>query len=117
MGRTGHQVDVLPEPRRVRVLLDGEVLAETERALELRETGLPARWYIPQEDLNSERLKATGFTSHCPFKGDARYMSARVGERLEEGIAWSYPDPLPEVAAIAGHWAFYPDRADIEVDE
>jgi uncharacterized protein (DUF427 family) len=112
----GHTVEVLPEPRRVRVLLDGEVLAETQRALELRETGLPVRWYIPEEDLVAERLQDTGFTTTCPFKGEARYRSARVGEHFEEGLAWSYPDPLPEVAAIAGHWAFYPERADIEVD-
>jgi uncharacterized protein (DUF427 family) len=116
MGRSGHRVDVQRSSRHVRVLLDGEVLADTHRALELSETGLPVRWYIPEEDLNSERLEASGFTTTCPFKGEARYRSARVGERFEEGIAWSYPDPLPEVAAIDGHWAFYPERADIEVD-
>jgi uncharacterized protein (DUF427 family) len=116
MGRAGHRVEVQRSSRHVRVLLDGEVLADTHRALELSETGLPVRWYIPEEDLNAERLEASGFTTTCPFKGEARYRSARVGERFEEGIAWSYPDPLPEVAVIAGHWAFYPERADIEVD-
>jgi hypothetical protein len=46
----------------------------------------------------------------------ARYWSARVGATVEEGIAWSYPFPIPECPKIANLVAFYNERADIWVD-
>jgi uncharacterized protein (DUF427 family) len=46
-------------------------------------------------------------TSHCPFKGDARYFSIETKSRTIENAAWSYTAPKPEVAQIAGHIAFY----------
>ena len=100
---------------RVVVRLDGEVLADTRDALVLEEGRLRPRWYVPEADLSAERFAPSNKTSHCPFKGDAVYRSVRVGDRVEEAVAWSYPEPLPEVAEIAGRWAFYDDRVDVEV--
>jgi uncharacterized protein (DUF427 family) len=108
-----HRVDVLPTSRRVRVMLDGVELADTERAQVLYETGLPARWYIPPEDVRLEELEpAEGIQTRCPYKGvTSGYWSA--GD--EEAVAWSYAEPLAAVAPIAGHLAFFNERVDIEV--
>jgi uncharacterized protein (DUF427 family) len=114
--RAAHRIDLPGTLHRVRVTLDGELLADTERGRVLNERGLPPRWYVPEEDLRSERLEPSDAVTTCPFKGEARYRSARVGDRLEEALAWTYPEPLPEVAAIAGHWCFYQERAEVEVD-
>ncbi len=32
-----------------------------------------------------------------------------------EDAIWTYKEPYPAVAAIAGHIAFYPNKADISV--
>ncbi|HVE68303.1 MAG TPA: DUF427 domain-containing protein [Solirubrobacteraceae bacterium] len=116
MRAPGHRITVRPVPGRVVVRLDGEVLADTRDAVVLEEGRLPPRWYVPEADVRGERLEPSGHTSHCPFKGDAVYRSARVGERVEEAVAWSYPEPLPGVAGIAGRWCFYQDRVDVEVE-
>jgi uncharacterized protein (DUF427 family) len=44
-----HRVDVLDTSRRVRIGLDGELLAETDRGKVIFETSLPAGWYVPSE--------------------------------------------------------------------
>lgn len=112
-----HRIEVRPVSGRVVVRLDGEVLADTRDAVVLEEGRLPARWYVPEGDLRGERLEPSDRTSHCPFKGDAVYRSARVGERVEEAVAWSYPDPKSGVAEIGGRWAFYQQRVDVEVSD
>jgi uncharacterized protein (DUF427 family) len=112
-----HRVDVLPSSREVRVVFAGETVARTRHGLFLFETGLPARYYIPQADVRMDLLAPTATTSICPYKGRASYWSLRVGERTAADAAWAYMDPLPECARIKGHLCFYPEKVDqIEVE-
>jgi uncharacterized protein (DUF427 family) len=106
-----HRVDVIASDRQVRVLLEGEVLAETRSALALFETGLPTRWYISPEDVIAE-LEPSDKVSHCPYKGQASYYS--VGE--EKNLIWYYPEPRAEAVRIAGLLCFYNERVDLELD-
>ena len=110
------RIDVLPTSRTVRVEIDGVVIAESTRAHVLHETGLIPRWYFPKDDVRMELLVATDTASRCPYKGQAEYWSVRVGDRVEEDLAWSYPAPLPESARIEGLIAFYNHRVDLFVD-
>jgi uncharacterized protein (DUF427 family) len=110
-----HRVDALRSSRHVRVSLDGQLLAETDRALAVFETGLQPRWYLPSADVTAE-LEPSDVTSRCPYKGQARYWSARAGDRVENVLVWAYEAPLPAVAAIAGRMAFFDERCDVEVD-
>ena len=107
-----HPIAITPNPHRVRVRLGGQVVAETTRALTLREASLPAVHYLPREDADMALLARTDHASHCPYKGDAAYYSVRVDGRTAENAVWTYENPYPAVAAIAGHLAFYPDRVD-----
>jgi uncharacterized protein (DUF427 family) len=61
-------------------------------------------------------LTPTDNVTHCPYKGTARYWSARVGDTTVENIAWSYPTPLPESIKLDGLVAFYNEHVDIWVD-
>jgi uncharacterized protein (DUF427 family) len=106
------RVDVRLSHRPVRVVLGGETIAESRRARFLFETGLPTRYYIPQADVRIDLLEPSATRSACPYKGTAVYWSARLGEARVEDVAWSYPEPLPECAEIAGHLAFYPERVE-----
>ena len=106
-----HRVDVLASARQVRVRLDGELLAETRRALALFETGLPVRWYIPRADVLAS-LTESDTVTRCPYKGTARYYSADG----EGDLIWCYERPFAEVGRIAGLLAFWNERVDLELD-
>ncbi|MFI9648043.1 DUF427 domain-containing protein [Streptomyces sp. NPDC052040] len=99
----GHTITIEQGGGRVRAVHDGEVLADSGRALVLRETGCPPRYYIPAEDVRLDLLTPSGTHTHCPFKGTASYWSLPGAADL----VWAYPDPKPDVAAIKDHLCFY----------
>ena len=99
----GHTITIEQGTRRVRVVHDGQVLAESDRPLMLRETGCPVRYYIPPEDVRTDLLTPSATSTHCPFKGDASYWSH--GDTAD--LVWAYPDPKTDVAAIKDHFCFY----------
>jgi uncharacterized protein (DUF427 family) len=109
------RVDILPTSRQVRVEMRGVVVADSPRALVLFETGLRPRFYVPKVDVHLELLVHTDEVSHCPYKGQAEYWSVRVGDAVEENVAWSYRTPLPECERIAGYVCFYDERLDVYV--
>ncbi len=116
MARHGHRVDVRPSSRKVRVELDGTMVAESDQPLVLSETGLPDRYYLPTEDVEAELIGPTDTKTRCPYKGEAAHWSVSVDGLSHEDVAWSYPDPLPDVEPIRGLVAFYDERVDVSVD-
>ena len=106
-----HPISITPNPRRVNVLFQGQVVAETTRALTLREASYPAVQYIPRADANMALYAKTERSTHCPYKGDASYYSL-PGTGGETAV-WSYEAPFPAMAEIAGHLAFYPNKVEI----
>jgi uncharacterized protein (DUF427 family) len=111
-----HRVDVLPSSRRIRISLDGEVLAETDQAMALFESNLPIRWYVPREDVTAE-LEPTDTQTRCPYKGIASYYAVRRGNgETVKDLIWYYDDPLRAVDQIAGRLCFFNERVDVEVD-
>ena len=109
-----HRVDVLRSDRSIRISLEGELLAETNRAVALFETSLPARWYIPREDVVAE-LEPSDTVTHCPYKGAASYYSV-AGVEGGKDLVWYYADPLPEVGKIAGLVCFFNEKVDVTLD-
>ncbi|MGP4002536.1 DUF427 domain-containing protein [Streptomyces sp. 8N706] len=117
MPHLKHTVEAVPGSQHVRVEIDGQVVAESSRPVLVYETGLPVRYYLPAEDVATDRLEPTSSHTHCPYKGDASYWSYRDGTgRVQADVVWAYPDPLPEVAMIKDHLSFYDTVADIVVD-
>jgi uncharacterized protein (DUF427 family) len=109
-------IAIQPTLDRVVVRFAGAVIADSTRALTLREAKYPPVQYIPRSDVTMELLAPTDRHTHCPYKGAASYFTITVGDRRAENAIWSYAEPFPAVAEIAGHLAFYPDRVDsIEV--
>jgi uncharacterized protein (DUF427 family) len=109
---TAHRITIEPTRGRVRITFAGEVIADTWRALTLREGSLGPVQYLPLADVRREVLEASDHASHCPFKGDAGYYDLVVSGRRSRNAVWFYADPLPAVAAIADRVAFYPERVD-----
>lgn len=112
----GHPITITPARERVQVRVNGDLVADTTAALELREATIPVVYYIPLADVAQDRLTRTETVSYCPFKGDASYyaVTTSTGDTVEDAI-WTYEQPYPAVAEIAGHVAFYPNKADISV--
>ena len=98
--------------RPVRVILGGETVAETRRARFLFETRLPTRYYIPQEDVRMDLLAPSDKATACPYKGKARYWSAKIGDQVFPDIVWSYPEPIPECPKIKGYLCFFNEQVD-----
>ena len=111
-----HRVDVLNSSRHVKVVVEGEVIAETTRPRILLETGLPPRYYIPKLDVQLDLLDATGSVTACPYKGQARYWSVRAGGQVWKDLVWSYPAPIPECPKIENLLCFYNEKVDLYVD-
>jgi uncharacterized protein (DUF427 family) len=111
----GHTIELEPSDRHVRVAVGGEEIADSHRVLELHETGHATRYYLPLEDVREGVFEPSERTSHCPFKGDANYYSARVGGEVHADVAWTYREPLPGVADIAGYVCFYPEKVELTV--
>ncbi|MDX6555761.1 MAG: hypothetical protein QOD86_1956 [Miltoncostaeaceae bacterium] len=103
--------------RRVRVALGGVTVAESTRAHRVLETSHPPVYYLPPEDVAEGALAPAQGTSFCEWKGSARYHTVRAGGREARRAAWSYPDPVPAFAAIAGHVAFYPALTECYLDD
>lgn len=97
------RITLHPHARRVQVTIDGTLLADTTRAIELRERGYPPRQYLPREDVRMDLLTPSETVTHCPFKGDASYFS--FGKHRD--LAWSYQQPVEGMEVIAGRVAFY----------
>jgi uncharacterized protein (DUF427 family) len=106
------RVDILPSSRHVRIVLGGVTIANTQRPRLLLETGLPIRYYIPEQDIRMKFLELTETATHCPYKGMATYWSVRIGEKVFKDIVWSYHEPLPECTPIAHYLCFYNERVD-----
>ncbi len=108
-------ITVAPLPGEVTVTTSesGITLGQSARAVELREGSYPAVIYVPRADIEMSRLTRSERSSHCPWKGTASYFSILIPGGMLEDAVWSYETPLPEMAAIAGHLAFYADRVTV----
>lgn len=107
---------LVPDTREVLILWGGTEVARSRRALRLLETAHPPTFYLPPRDVAVALLRPAGGGSFCEWKGAATYWTLADGERRLERVAWSYPDPLEEARAIAGHFAFYATHLDCRVD-
>jgi uncharacterized protein (DUF427 family) len=110
------RVDILASSRRVRVELDGVIVAESDRPHILFETGLPPRYYLPLPDVRTELLRPSATQTHCPYKGTATYWSIDTGRGVHPDLVWIYRSPLPESQKVAGLACFYNEKVDLFID-
>lgn len=103
---------VEPVPERLRVIVDGETIAETAHGLRVLETAGAPVYYFPPEDVRMDLLAASPHTSFCEWKGTAVYYALVGTGRRIENVAWSYPAPNLGYEAIRGCLAFYVGRVD-----
>jgi uncharacterized protein (DUF427 family) len=101
-------------PERLRVIVDGHVIAETTRGLRVLETAGAPVYYFPPEDVRMDLLGASPHSTFCEWKGDASYWTyeSDSGERRIPNVAWAYEQPLPGFEAMQDYLAFYAQLVD-----
>jgi uncharacterized protein (DUF427 family) len=107
-----HPISIEKDPKRVIVRVAGRVIADTQKALLLREASYPPIHYIPRADIDMSALQRTDRHTYCPYKGDCAYFSVPLGGARSANAVWTYEAPFAAVAEIKDHLAFYPDRVD-----
>ncbi len=105
-----------PDGREVVVRWGAREVARTRGAVRVLETAHPPTFYLPWADVDRTLLQPHPGGSVCEWKGPARYWSLVDGARRLDGVAWSYPRPLPEAQALADCVAFYAHDLDCSVD-
>src|SRR5215471_2587028 len=93
-GAPGHLIYVHEQPGHIRGVLAGKSIVDSENVRLLHETAIRPQWYFPLADIDPAVLRESDHTTHCPFKGDARYWHIQVGDRIVENAIWNYPQPL-----------------------
>lgn len=104
-------------PRRMRAVLGGETVADSERGKLLYESNILPKLYLPEDDLLPGVAESTSQATHCPFKGDAAYWSLRVGDRVAENAVWGYPEPGERARWLKGYVSIYWGAVDQWIQE
>jgi uncharacterized protein (DUF427 family) len=111
-----HRIDVRRSSRHVQIELDSVLLADSREPRLLFEAGIPVtRYYLPKADVRVELLPSQTST-RCAYKGQAKYFSVRVGDRVIPDLAWSYENPLLDATQVEGLVCFFTERADLVLD-
>ncbi len=111
-----HPITLERSSSHVMVRSGSAVIADTRRALEMREASYPAVLYVPIDDVDQRLLRRSELHTWCPYKGEASYYDIIEDDGTDlTAVAWYYDDPFPAVAAIEDHVAFYTDRVTVTV--
>ncbi|MFM9035750.1 MAG: DUF427 domain-containing protein [Mycobacterium sp.] len=96
----------------ITVELGGEVIARTDTGWRVLETSHPPTYYLPRAAFGDGVLRDAPGTSWCEWKGQARYFDLVTEAAVARKAAWSYPNPTPGFAPIAGAVAVMAGQVD-----
>ena len=96
-----------PVSKKITIVFNGVTICETNQAQRVLETSHPPNYYLPPADIQMQYLSLTPQSSFCEWKGRAVYYTLTVGDKQAMNVAWAYPDPTGNFAALKDHLAFY----------
>lgn len=109
------RIDILQSSRAIRVSLNNTIIAESTFSMQLYETGLRTRYYVPLTAIDASVLRPSKTTTQCPYKGEAEYYDVIVGGEVYKDTVWFYTRPTVECTAIAGLCCFYNEKVDMKI--
>ncbi|MGI9170697.1 MAG: DUF427 domain-containing protein [Caulobacteraceae bacterium] len=109
-----HPIAIAASGGRVRALYQGHVIADSAEVLMLTEASYKPVAYFPRQDVDMAWLARTDRDTYCPYKGHAAYFTLMMDGAIAENAAWTYEDPYPAMAEIAGRVAFFPNAVTLE---
>jgi uncharacterized protein (DUF427 family) len=109
-------VTVTPSPDHARVVLNGEVIAESTRTVLVRQSDhdFDSR-YFPPDDVRLGLLERSETVTFCKHRGEATYRSVRFGALVVPDVAWVYEQPVPAIADIANYVAFFDFKVEMTI--
>jgi uncharacterized protein (DUF427 family) len=93
--------------KHLRIVFNGAIIAETNRAKRVLETSHPPVYYIPSPDIKLEYLIETAQRTFCEWKGWSTYYHVSVGDRSVDNAVWRYIDPTANFSGICDSYSFY----------
>ena len=111
-----HRIDAIQSSRHIRIVINGNAVAESHRPVVLFETGLPTRYYLPQDDVRMDLLTPSRAKTDCPYKGAASYWNVNVSGDEYLNIVWGYQEPIEEIKKISGLLCFFNEKVDVFVN-
>ncbi|WP_459545649.1 DUF427 domain-containing protein [Nocardia sp. X0981] len=109
--RPDYRVELLARTNVMTAVHAGQRLASSDSCLLVDEQDHGLVVYFPPGAVDLSLLETVELRTVCPFKGRACYWTVPGSDR--PWLAWSYPEPHPQVARLAGYIAF--DQAAVEV--
>lgn len=85
-----------------KAMWNGVVIAESDDLVEVE-----GNQYFPMDSLNKDYFAGSSTSTHCPWKGDAKYFSIEVEGKTNEDAAWYYPEPKEAARNITNRVAFW----------
>ena len=104
--RPEHVLYVESTPRRVRVLLGDDTVADSADVRLLHPPGRTPTYLFPRGHVRTELLTPSERTDHDPGMGPRTYFDVRVAESHARDAAYSWEQPPGDAAVIAGLIAF-----------
>ncbi len=109
------QVRVEPSRKRVRVVLGGEVIADTPDALYVWEWPYFPQYYVPLADVRDGVLRTSSTTSRSPSRGTATHYDVVAGDRTAVDGALVHLDS--EIHELRDHVRFEFEQMDAWFEE
>lgn len=81
----------------MRAIWNGQVIAESDDTIVIE-----GNQYFPPGSVNKEFIVLSDMHTTCPWKGEASYFDIKVGDEVNEGAAWYYPEPKERAGEIVG---------------
>jgi uncharacterized protein (DUF427 family) len=86
----------------VTAIWNGTVLADSDRTILVE-----GNHYFPPDAIRREHFRDSSEHSFCPWKGTASYYDVAVGDEVNTGAAWYYPEPMKKAEKIQDYVAFW----------
>ncbi len=95
---TRGRVKVESTAKRIRAMLDGDVVLDSTAVLLVWEVPNYPQYYIPIGDVSDGVLRANGEIRRSPSRGDAHVFDVHGRESIVRGGAWHHPNsPLTDI--------------------
>ncbi len=92
--------------RRIRTQLNGETIADTTHAMLMIESNYELHYYFPVNDVKMDFLEKSDEIKSSGYKGDAQLWHVKVGDKVAENAAWTYPETKENRPDLSGYIAF-----------